>query len=106
VQIFPAEVIETLGVATEVLVGESFGFLDVFGSKNPAGKVCLDDVLESGDFGVIEETAARADVGIDEARVRRILPPMGELVAIGIEDRVEAKGLNIDLLADSAAPLQ
>jgi len=62
--------------------------------------------LKSGDFGVIEKTAARADVGIDEARVRRILPPMRELVAIGIEDRVEAKGLNIDLLADSAAPLQ
>jgi hypothetical protein len=43
---------------------------------------------------MIKETAARANVGVDEARVRRVLPPMRELVAIGIEDRIEAKGLN------------
>ena len=51
--------------------------------------------MQAGDFGVIEETAARADVGIDEARVRWILPPVGELVAVGIEDRIEAKGLDL-----------
>jgi len=62
--------------------------------------------LQAGDFGVIEETAARADVGIDEARVGRVLPPVGEFVAVGAEDRIEAKGLNIDLLADSAGLLR
>jgi len=89
-----------------VFVGEFLCFLDIFGGKNFAGKIRFYDVLQAGDFGVIEETAARADVGIDEARVGRVLPPVGELVAVGVEDRIEAKGLNIDLLADSAAPLR
>jgi len=102
----PARVIETLGVATEVLVGKFSGFFDIFDSENFAGKVRFHYVLQAGDFGMIEKTAARAHVGIDEARVRRVLPPVGELVAVGAEDRIEAKGLNIDLLADSAAPLR
>jgi hypothetical protein len=88
-----------------VAVGKFSGFLNVIGGKNFAGKIRLQNVLQAGDFGMIEETAARAHVGIDEARVRRILPPVRELVAVGAEDRIEAKGLNIDLLADSAAPL-
>ena len=106
VETVPARVIETLGVATEVLVGKFSGFFDIFDSENFAGKVRFHYVLQAGDFGMIEKTAARAHVGIDEARVRRVLPPVGELVAVGAEDRIEAKGLNIDLLADSAAPLR
>ena len=51
--------------------------------------------MQAGDFGVIEKAAARANVGIDEACVGRILPPMGELVAVGVEDRIEAKGLDL-----------
>jgi hypothetical protein len=43
---------------------------------------------------VIEKTATRADIGIDEARIGRVLPPVRELVAVGVENRVEAKGLN------------
>src|SRR5882762_1006632 len=105
VETLPAKVIETLGVATEVLVGKFSGFFDIFGSENFAGKVRFHYVLQAGDFGMIEKAAARANVGIDEASVRRILPPVRELVAVGAEDRIEAKGLNIDLLADSAAPL-
>jgi hypothetical protein len=99
-------VIETLRIASKVFVGELSSFLNVFGTKNFAGKVGLEDVLQAGDFGVIEKTAARANVGIDEARVRRILPPVGELVAVGVKDRIEAKGLNVNLLADSAARLR
>jgi hypothetical protein len=53
--------------------------------------------LQAGDLRVIEKTAARADIGIDEARVRRILPPVRQLVAVGIENRIEAKGLNGNL---------
>ena len=79
-----------------MFVRESRGFLDVFGRKNLAGKIRFHDVLQSGDFGVVEKPAARADVGINEARVGGILPPMRELVAVGIEDRVETKGLNGD----------
>jgi len=62
--------------------------------------------LQSGDFGVIEKAAARANVGIDEARVGGILPPMREFVAVGVKDRVEAKGLDGDLLAMQAAILK
>ena len=89
-----------------MFVGEFPSFLDIFGGKNFAGKICFYDVLQAGDFGVIEETAARTYVGIDEARVGRVLPPVGELVAVGIKDRIEAKGLDIVLLADSAGPLR
>jgi hypothetical protein len=88
-------VIEALRVAAEVFAGEFFSFLDVFGSKNFAGKIRFQNVLQASDFGVIEETAARANIGINEARAGRILPPMGELVAVGIEYRIEAKGLDL-----------
>ncbi len=94
VQAFPACIVKTLRISAEMFVSEFSGFLDVFAGKNFAGKVGFRDVLQSGHLRVIEKTAARADVGIDEARVRRVLPPMRELVAISIEDRIEAKGLN------------
>src|SRR6266481_4523939 len=77
-----------------MLVREFSGLFDVFTGKDFAGKVRFRDVLQSGHLRVIEKAAARANVGIDKARVRRVLPPMRELVAIGIEDRIEAKGLN------------
>ena len=79
-----------------MLVRESRGFLDVFSGKNSAGKIRFHDVLQSGDFGMVEKPAAGADVGINEARIGGILPPMRQLVAVGIENRVEAKGLNGD----------
>ena len=79
-----------------MFVREFSSFLDVFGSENFAGKIRFYDVLQPGNFGVIEKTSARAHVRIDEARVGRILPPMREFVAIGIENRVEAKGLDGD----------
>jgi hypothetical protein len=67
---------------------------DVVLSEDFSCKVRFCDVLQAGDLGVIEKTAARANVGIDEARIGRVLPPVRELVAVGVEDRVEAKGLN------------
>jgi hypothetical protein len=73
-------------------------FFDVVGGEDLPGKIRLCNVLQSGNLRVIEKAAARANVGIDEARVRRVLPPMRELVAIGIEDRIEAKRLNRRLL--------
>jgi hypothetical protein len=54
--------------------------------------------LQAGHLHVIEKTAARAHVGVDKARVRWVLPPVGEFVAIGVENRIEAKGLDRDLL--------
>jgi hypothetical protein len=74
---------------------ESPRLFDVVRSKDFSGEVGLHDVLQAGDLRVIEKAAPRADVGIDEARVRRILPPVRQLVAVRIEDRVEAKGLNL-----------
>jgi len=79
-----------------MFVRESRGFLDVFGGKHLTGKIRFHDVLQPSDFGVIEKTAARADVRINEARIGGILPPMRELVAVSVENRVEAKGLNGD----------
>ena len=77
-----------------MLFRESARFFNVFNGKNLSCKVRFRDVLQSGHLRVIEKTAARAYVGIDEARVRRVLPPMREFVAIGVEDRIEAKGLD------------
>jgi hypothetical protein len=51
---------------------------------------------------MIEKSAARAYVRIDVARVRRILPPVRELVAIGIQNRIESQRLN-DLLPGANA---
>jgi hypothetical protein len=98
VQTFPAGIVEALGISAEMLVRELPCLLDVFSGKNFAGKIRLYNVLQSGYLRVIEKAAARANIGIDEARVRRVLPPMRELVAIGIEDRIEAKRLNRSLL--------
>src|SRR5437879_5392880 len=73
-------------------------FFDILRGQDHSRKVRLHDVLQSGNLHVIEKTAARANVGIDEARVRRVLPPVREFVAIGVEDRVEAKRLDSYLL--------
>jgi hypothetical protein len=83
---------------------ESPRFFNVFRGKNRACKVRFYDVLQSGHLRVIEKTAARANVGIDEARVWRVLPPVREFVAIGVENRVETKGLDGDLLICSLCP--
>lgn len=79
-------------------------FFHIFGGKNLSGEVRFYDVLESRHLHVIEKTAARANVGVDEARVWRVLPPVREFVAIGVEDRVETKGLDRDLLFCGYAP--
>jgi hypothetical protein len=76
-------------------------FFDVRGGKDLAGEVRFDYVLQSSDYRVIKKTAARTNVGINESRVERVLPPMRELVAIGVEDGIEPKGLDVDLLIDA-----
>jgi hypothetical protein len=43
---------------------------------------------------MIEKTAARADVRINVPRVRRILPPVAELIAVGVQNRIELQRLN------------
>ena len=93
-QTFPARIVKALGVSGKMLFRESARFFNVFRGKDLSCKVCLRDVLQSGHLRMIKKTAARANVGVDEARVRRVLPPMRELVAIGVEDRIEAKGLD------------
>ena len=97
-QTFPAGVVEALGISGEMFIRELPRFFDVFGSEDLSRKVRFHDVLQPGHFRVIEKTAARANVGIDETRVGGVLPPVGEFVAIGVEDRIETKGLDGDLL--------
>lgn len=71
-----------------MFVRESPRFLYVFYSEDFAREIRLDDVLQPGNLCVIEKAAARANVGIDETRIRRVLPPVRELVAVGIENRI------------------
>jgi hypothetical protein len=98
VQTSPTFVVETLGISRKMFVRELPRFFDILRGKNFSRKVRVYDVLQSGHLHVIEKTAARANVGVDEARVWRVLPPVREFVAIGVEDRVKTKGLDRDLL--------
>jgi hypothetical protein len=94
VQALPAGVVEAFRISRKMPFREAPRLFDVVLSEDFSCKVRFYDVLQAGDLGVIEKTAARANVGIDEARIGRVLPPVRELVAVGVEDRVEAKGLN------------
>ena len=64
--------------------------LDVFRGEDLSCEVRFHNVLQPDNFRMVEEAAPRADVGVNEARVRRVLPPVRELVAVGIEDRIKA----------------
>lgn len=81
-----------------MFVSELPSFFDVLCCEDLARKVCFYDVLEPSDLCVIEKTAARANVRIDETRVWRVLPPVRELVTVGVENRIKTKGLDRDLL--------
>jgi hypothetical protein len=74
------------------------GFLHVRHGEDFAREIGFDDVLQPGQFGMVQEAAARADIGIDVPGVGRVLPPVRELVAVGIKDGVEAQRLNEVLL--------
>jgi hypothetical protein len=43
---------------------------------------------------MIEKSAARTNVRINMARVGGVLPPVRELVAVGIQNRIESQRLN------------
>jgi len=87
-----------------MLVGEFCRRLDILGCKNLSRKVRFQNVLKAGHFGMIEKAAARAYVRIDESRVGRVLPPMAELVAVGVQDWIEAQRLDGGLLSPVAQP--
>ena len=83
-QAFPAWIVKTLGIAGKMFSREAPRFFNVFRGEDLARKVRFHDVLQPGNFRMVEEAAPRADVGVNEARVRRVLPPVRELVAVGI----------------------
>lgn len=66
-----------------------------------AGEIGFDDVLEQRQHGLIEHAAAGFKVRIDMARVRRVLPPVRELVRVCVEDRVQSERLHGAHLGDS-----
>lgn len=72
---------------------------DVLRGKNLAGEVRFDDVLKPRHFRMIEKAAARADVRIYMSRVRRVLPPVAQLITVGVQDRIESQRLNGALLS-------
>ena len=75
-------------------VGDAAGFFDVFEREDLAGEIGFDDVLEHGQHGLVEHAAAGLDVGIDVPGVRRVLPPVGEFVGVGVEDRIQPQRLH------------
>ncbi len=85
---FEALVVKSFRMAGEVRVREAAGFLDVIESEHLTGEIGLDDVLQHREHGLVEHAAAGFDVGINVARVRGILPPVGELVGVRVEDGV------------------
>jgi len=89
-----AFVVKSFRMAGEVRVGDAAGFFDVVEGEDLAGEVGFDDVLQHGEHGLFKHAAARFEVGIDVTRVRRILPPVGELVGVRVEDGVQAQRLH------------
>jgi hypothetical protein len=59
-----------------MLFRKSPRLFDVLRSEDFSGKVGFYDVLQAGHLRVIEKTAAGANVGIDEPRIGRVLPPV------------------------------
>ena len=94
VERFEAFVIERLGMAAEVSVSEAAGFLDVVEREDLAGEIGFYDVLEHGQHCFFKHAPARLDVGVDVAGIRRVLPPVGQLVRVGVENRIQAQGLH------------
>src|SRR5882757_8731961 len=77
-----------------MLARELCRVLDVLKRKNFAGEVRLHDVLQPRHLRMIEKAAARANIRIDMPRVRWILPPVAELIAVGVQNRIELQRLN------------
>jgi hypothetical protein len=99
-------VVKGFRVAVEMRVGHAAGFLDVVEGEDLSGEIGFDDVLEHGEHGFVEHAAAGFDVGVDVARVGGILPPVGELVGVGVEDGIEAQGLHGFRIAERVARWQ
>src|SRR3989441_10416314 len=59
-----------------------------------AGKIGFEYVLEHGEHGFVEHAAAGFEVGVDVARAGGILPPMGELVGVRVEDGIQSQRLH------------
>ena len=94
VERFEAIVIERLGMAGEMGVGDAAGLFDIVEREDLPGKIGFEDVLEHGEHGFVEHAAAGFQVGVDVARARGVLPPMGELVGVRVEDRIQSQRLH------------
>src|SRR5437016_9733301 len=91
---FEALVIKSFRTAGEMRVSDAAGFLYVVGGEDLSGKIGFDDVLQHGEHSLVEHAAAGFDVRIDVPRVRGILPPVGELVGVRVEDGIQPKRLH------------
>src|SRR5216683_1251879 len=96
-----AFIVEGLRMVGKVRVGDAPGFFHIVEGEDLAGEIGFDDVLEQRQHGFFEHAAAGLKVRIDVARVRGILPPVGELVRVGVEDGVQSQRLHGTHLEDS-----
>ena len=96
-----AFIVEGLRMVGKVRVGDAPGFFHIVEGEDLAGEIGFDDVLEQRQHGFFEHAAAGLKVRIDVARVRGILPPVGELVRVGVEDGVQSQRLHGADLEDS-----
>ena len=87
-------IVEGLRMAGKVRVGRAAGFFHIVEGEDLAGEIGFDDVLKQRQHGFFEHAAAGFKVRIDVARVRGILPPVGELVRVGVEDGVQSQRLH------------
>src|SRR4029453_15084854 len=96
-----AFIVEGLRMAGKVRVGDAASFFHIVEGEDLAGKIGFDDLLEQRKHGFFQNAAAGFKVRIDVARVRRILPPVGELVRVGVEDGVQSQRLHGAHVEDS-----
>src|SRR5690348_3699343 len=79
--------------ATEMLPAEFIGLDDVGLSKPRAFQISLQVVLQTEEDCIREHSSSRLQVRINPSRLRRILLPMREFVAIGFEQEVHGFSL-------------
>ena len=84
---FPAGAVKQRPIA-EVARDHFLGLLDLRHGDNRAREELFQIVLQAEEDDIVPPSATALEIGVDPLRARRILLPMGQLVAIGAKDEV------------------